>query len=129
MIYFIDENLSPRLLEGIEVDGIAISFVPLRSVYPANTKDPEWIPEVGDKGWVVLSRDAKMAQFRVHRPALEEHKVTIVFLPKSLFNKTIIEQKAWISLTFHKIHNFVSALAEPSAIQVSSNGSCTILWP
>ena len=129
MTYFIDENLSPRLLEGIEVNGIAVDFVPLRSIYPANTKDPEWIPDVGAKGWVVLSRDAKMAQFRVHRPALEEHGVTIVFLPKSLFNKTILEQKAWISLTFHRIHAFVSTLAEPSAIRVSPNGSCTTLWP
>ena len=129
MTYFIDENLSPRLLEGIEVGGIAVSFVSLRSIYPANTKDPEWIPDVGAKGWVVLSRDAKMAQFRVHRLALEEHRVTIVFLPKALLNKTLVEQKAWISLNFHKIHTFVSTLSEPSAIRVASNGACTILWP
>lgn len=129
MTYFIDENLSPRLLEGLEVNGTAVSFVSLRSLYPSNTKDPDWIPEVGARGWIVLSRDAKMAQFRVHRRALEESKVTIVFLPKSLFSKKAIEQRAWVSLNFHKIHAFVNALSQPSAVRVSSSGICTVLWP
>ena len=129
MTYFVDENLSPRLLEDIEVNGDLIESVFLRSIYPANTKDPDWIPEIGAKGWIVVSGDAKMAQFRVHRQALEENRVTIVFLPKSLFRKTIIEQKAWISLNFHKIHAFVSTLSEPSAVRVQPNGACTTLWP
>jgi predicted nuclease of predicted toxin-antitoxin system len=129
MTYFIDENLPPRLLEGLEVNGRAVPFVALRSLYPANTKDPDWIPDAGANGWVVLSRDAKMAQFRVHRAALEQHKVMIVFLPKSLFNKKAMEQKVWVSLNFSKIHAFVSALSQPSAVRVAANGTCAVLWP
>jgi len=129
MRYLIDENLPPTLLEGIAVNDVEIPYVSLRTLYPANTKDEQWIRDIRTEDVVVLSLDTKMAHYRIHRSDLEANNITIVFLPKSRFQyRRAIEQKAWISLHFHRVHAFVTELSQPTGVSVTATGNSKILW-
>jgi predicted nuclease of predicted toxin-antitoxin system len=122
MKYLIDANLPPRLLDYAEV---SVEYQAIKDVFGADAKDPDWLPEAGKRGMIVVSLDRKMAHYRVHRPVLEASNVTIVFLPKSAIqNKKAPEQKAWCGIHWTKIDAHVRSLQSACSVVVKANGLC-----
>ncbi|KQH76881.1 hypothetical protein AO501_34220 [Mycobacterium gordonae] len=56
VVYVVDENLQ-RLGKGMSTirrDTARFTAQPLDDLLPEGIEDPEWIPIVGDNGWVLI---------------------------------------------------------------------------
>jgi predicted nuclease of predicted toxin-antitoxin system len=60
VIFFFDNNLPPRMAPILRL--MDIEAVHLQEEFPANVDDVVWMPEVGRKGYVVLTTDYKIAR-------------------------------------------------------------------
>lgn len=87
------------MLSALEQD-----VVHLIDEYPANTKDPVWIPEVCAKGYVIITSDKEMNRVRAEAEALRKYGAIAFFLPHTAANVTIFELarficKCWPNVT------------------------------
>ena len=77
--FFIDHSLGGKLIAqrlrdlGARVETLADHF-------PINTPDVDWLKAVGDKGWIVLSKDGRIRRDSVERTALRVAGVRAFFL-------------------------------------------------
>ena len=60
MTFFFDNNLSLRLVEGLRAFGEDV--VHLREEFPPDTDDVDWLPEIGRRGWYLVTRDKRIAR-------------------------------------------------------------------
>lgn len=63
MTFFFDNNLSPKLAHGFREFGEDV--VHLIDVFPPTAQDTDWLPVIGEKGWILVTRDKKIRR----RPA------------------------------------------------------------
>ena len=56
----------------------------LEDRFPHDTKDEDWLPAVGDDGWLVVARDKKMRTRPGERDAIIKHSVGMSFSCKAL---------------------------------------------
>ena len=77
MTFFLDNNLSPLLAAGLRAFGEDAQH--LRDVFPADTADEVWLPDIGRRGWYLVSRDKKIAKKRAQRVVLTEAGVGAFF--------------------------------------------------
>ena len=64
--FFIDRCLGKKYIAQVLIDsGIAVEIHD--DHFSQNVEDVDWLPEVGKRGWVVLTKDANRAQ----KPARE----------------------------------------------------------
>lgn len=62
VVYVVDENLQ-RLGKGMSTirrDTARFTAQPLDDLLPEGIEDPEWIPIVGDNGWVLITNDRRI---------------------------------------------------------------------
>ena len=77
--FFIDHSLGGKLIAqrllalGAQVEILADHF-------PVDTPDVEWLKAVGDKGWIVLTKDKRIRRDSVERAALKSAGVRAFFL-------------------------------------------------
>jgi hypothetical protein len=98
VIYFFDNCLSYRyaaMLRALDVEAKA-----LREEFEESAPDEEWIPVVGQRGWVLLTGDRNIRWKPHQREILEKAKVTTFFMVKGYDNLGRWEQaahflKAW----------------------------------
>ena len=58
MTFFLDNNLSPILAEGLRAFGEDVRH--LREVFPPDTPDEVWLPEIGQRGWFLVTHDKRI---------------------------------------------------------------------
>jgi hypothetical protein len=78
----LDNNLSPKYAEMIR-DAFSEDVCALREHFPADTPDEVWIPEIGKRGWVLITEDNRIRKRPQERLALQLSGVTAFFLGKS----------------------------------------------
>ena len=77
--FFIDHSLGGKLIArrlrelGAQIEILADHF-------PTETPDIEWLKAVGEKGWIVLSKDGRIRRDTVERAALKSAGVRAFFL-------------------------------------------------
>jgi PIN like domain len=74
--WFIDENLLKvgRALAQVRVDVVYPGHPKLPQI-PRRTLDDQWLPIVGQAGWVVITRDRRIRSRPVQRERFEAHNV------------------------------------------------------
>ena len=68
MTFFLDNNLSPILARGLRAFGEDVRH--LREDFPANTPDELWLPEVGQRGWYLVTHDKQIPRKAAQLQAL-----------------------------------------------------------
>jgi hypothetical protein len=53
LTFFLDNNLSPILAEGLRAFGEDVRH--LREIFPPDTPDEVWLPEIGQRGWYLVT--------------------------------------------------------------------------
>jgi hypothetical protein len=77
--FFIDRSLGTRLLSAaLRSAGARVEVHD--DHFPQDTPDTEWLSTVGQRGWVVLSKDVRIRRDRLERVALLESKVKAFLL-------------------------------------------------
>ncbi|MGK7927370.1 MAG: hypothetical protein AB4290_19370 [Spirulina sp.] len=68
-VFFIDRCLGKHpILERLRATGITVEVHD--DHFPQNALDIEWIPEIGKRGWIILTKDARIARNTIERQAV-----------------------------------------------------------
>ena len=60
MTFFFDNTFPPQLVKILVILGVDAHH--LQDDFPPDTLDVDWIPEVGKKGWVVVTGDRRISK-------------------------------------------------------------------
>ena len=74
LTFFLDRNLGKHIIADILREAGALVEVH-DDHFPAGAKDNEWLAAVGEKGWVVLTKDQRIRYRGLELKALEEAQV------------------------------------------------------
>jgi len=118
MTFFFDNNLSPKLVNGLKAFGENVTH--LRVHFSGATQDSVWLPKIGKKGWVLITADKKIRRKPHERQALKDNRVGAF-----VFSVTGLDHCEWIRLTVRRwseIKNFASKTTPPYIYRVPSRG-------
>jgi hypothetical protein len=94
IVYVVDENLL-RLGNGmvaVRRDTARFSRHPVEELLPRGIADSDWIPIVGDRGWVMITNDRRL-RTRPHEAELAiAHKLKVVHLYGKVANSPAWDQ-------------------------------------
>ena len=72
--FFIDECLGGHILAAaLRQEGIDVKLA--RSEFPEGTRDADWLPVVGERGWIVLTKDRNIRRRELEIQALVRARV------------------------------------------------------
>ena len=88
MKFFLDNCLAIRHARALhEMVKPNHEFVHLQDKFPAETKDADWISQLGKEGdWVVISGDYRIGKSAHEREAWHQSGLTVFFLSKGWTN-------------------------------------------
>lgn len=90
-------------------------------LFPADAKDPEWLPQVGAKGWVVLTRDKHILTRPLEVIALLRAN-THVFILKSRQELNGTQMAAAFVRAFPHICRLIQSHSPPFMARVTRTG-------
>ena len=99
MIFYIDRCLGNKLIvETLRDAGISVEIHD--DHFAKDAQDVEWIPEVGKRGWIILTKDARISNNKLERFAVANAGVKMFSLASQklsgqemadIFTESIIE--------------------------------------
>ena len=107
VVYVVDENLL-RLGNGIVAlrrDTARFSRPPVHELLYAGIHDPDWIPIVGDRGWVVITSDKRLRTRPAEAPLAVTHKLKVVHLHGDLGARPAWEQLVRLAARWEAVEN------------------------
>ena len=78
MKFFVDNNLSKDLADGMKAFGESVSH--LQDHFPENAGDAEWLPFIGSNDYILITRDERIRSKPAELRALRIYKVGAFFL-------------------------------------------------
>lgn len=94
IVFVVDENLL-RLGSGMAAvrrDTACFATGPLEELLPQGIEDTEWIPIVGDRGWVIVTNDRRIRTRPVESQLAIEHRLKVIHLHGAVGNARPWEQ-------------------------------------
>jgi hypothetical protein len=76
--FFFDHHLGRPLAEGMKAFGEHVEH--LTDTFPPGAPDTEWLPYVGDRGLIVVTRDEAMRFHPLEKQAIRRHSLGVFFL-------------------------------------------------
>ncbi len=119
--FFFDNDISFRVAEALGKLVHGHEVKPLRDVFPANTPDTEWIPEVGRKGWILISRDHNQRRRDTEHLALKDHGVRALYIRYSGTQDTLFADAARIIKNWPKIEKWGTTAAPGTLARLNSS--------
>jgi predicted nuclease of predicted toxin-antitoxin system len=78
-IFFIDRCLGNKLIvETLRTAGVSVEIHD--DHFGKNTQDVDWIPEIGRRGWIILTKDARIGKNQIERLAVADARVRMFVL-------------------------------------------------
>jgi hypothetical protein len=80
--FVVDENLLRfgKALTGLRDDLACFGQPPVADLLPPGILDPDWIPIVGDHGWIMITNDRRLRTRPVEAALAIEHNLKVVHL-------------------------------------------------
>ncbi len=104
IVFFIDRCLGKKLiLDRLRKTGITVKIHD--DCFPQNAKDIEWIPEVGKREWIILTKDANIGKNQLERLCIAQAKIRMFTLASqnlsgeemaNIFEQSIISMQRFI---------------------------------
>jgi hypothetical protein len=87
--YVVDENLLSlgNGMVAVRPDTARFSRSPVEELLPRGILDTEWIPIVGDRGWVMITNDRRLRTRPDEAELAIAHKLKVVHLHGKVANK------------------------------------------
>ena len=81
-VFFIDRCLGKHpILEMLKKTGVTVEIHD--DHFPQNTQDQDWIPQIGELGWIILTKDARIARNTLERQAVALAGIRMFILASS----------------------------------------------
>jgi predicted nuclease of predicted toxin-antitoxin system len=100
--FFVDENLSPWIAEGLRAFREDVTH--LRERFPEGTMDEIWIPTVASEDRVIITRDVDIKRHRLRSEIFRRHKAgAFVLRTKNASGWDLIRQIVWLWPEFTRL--------------------------
>lgn len=122
-VYFCDENLGrlkfPQRLrdENVRVEIYREHFAP-------GTPDSEWLPTIGERGWVLLTVDTRLRYNRLEQDAIMQNRLAVFVL---IGGKTHTEKADVFLKARRRIERLLAKQQPPFIAKVYADGRVS-LW-
>jgi len=83
LVFFIDRSLGRTVFQALKKSGLTVEHHD--DHFPQNTLDVNWLPEVGKRGWIVLTKDASIQKNALERIAVASSNVCLFTLNRQDF--------------------------------------------
>jgi hypothetical protein len=112
--YVVDENLLSlgNGMVAVRRDTARFSRAPLDQLLPRGITDPEWIPIVGDRGWVIITNDKRLRTRPTEAELAIAHKLKVVHLRGSIGSRPAWDQLVRVATRWTSIHSQVESRPE-----------------
>ena len=124
LTFYFDRNFGRRLPEALfRADApfnVEFHHSP-KNRFPPNTKDDEWLSDIGSKGWFAFSHDRKWHQEIPNLAAIKQHKIGCFYLwgaEVSTWEKVCFFVRHW-----ERIVEAARSTPRPFVFYVSKSGS------
>jgi len=121
MTVLVDQCLSHKIavaLVACDWDARAMS-----SEYGQDCPDTVWLPQVGKRGWVVLTGDKMIRKRPEERRAFEQHGVIGVFVPNAIPGQTPLARMAWVLQALAKVERVLERAKRGTMLLIGSRHS------
>ena len=121
IIFFIDRCLGKKHIATVlKNSGIAVEIHD--DNFGQNAQDVDWLPEIGRRGWVVLTKDAKISKNHLERMAVTNAGIKMFTLASQ--NLSVKEMADIFLKSITKMQEFVRTHPAPFIAKVYRFGSC-----
>ena len=120
MTFFFDNNFSKKIVESLKANGEDVTH--LQDEFPQNTPDTVWLPEIGQRQWIIVTLDRKITRRPAERLALDEANVTAVFIHKGFFQMRAQEQLWWITVRWSIIKTAATGAEQGTKLSLTMDG-------
>lgn len=118
MTFFFDNNLGQNLVIGLRAFGEDV--VHLTEKFPHNTPDEIWLKEIGEKNYVLITRDERVRWNPAELSAFCKNKVGAFFLGGKNLNKWGIIQQ--LIRNWPQIVDLSGKTRKPFAFRIPPHG-------
>lgn len=120
LVFFIDRSLGRSIIpEELQKAGVQVQIHD--NLFPQNATDVEWLPEVGSKNWIVLTKDSMIKSRPAEKAALMNSGVRAFILVSG--NLTGEEMAAIFVKALPAIKKFILKHPAPFIAKVLKGGS------
>lgn len=120
MTYFFDNNLSHKLVGILKL--LDVDALHLKEVFPENMQDVDWLPDAGQKGWIVVTVDHAIRRRAADYEVMKRNHVTVLFLKKNFLKRDKWLQAQWFVSNWIKIEQQAQKLNAGDIMEVNDNG-------
>jgi hypothetical protein len=131
MRFFLDNCLAIRHARALsEMVKPEHTFTHLQDKFPADTKDEEWIRQLGNEGgWVVVSGDYRIGKSAHERAAWHQSGLSVFFLSKGWTNIPPLQQHSKLAAILDDIIQTATHAKPGSGFSIAMNGKITCIYP
>ncbi len=119
--FFFDNDISFRVVHALRELVHGNTILALRDVFPVDTLDTTWSPQVGRDGWIVISRDHNQRRREAERTALKRSGVRVLHIRHAGTQDTLFADAARLIKNWPKIERWGLA-AEPGTLARLNTG-------
>ena len=121
-VFFVDRCLGRHVAKMLQQHGLTVKY--LDDYFPQAVEDTDWIPIVGERGWIVLTKDVNISRNHIERMAVTQAKLYFFALvSKNLNGDAMAEALVNASI---KIQSIVRKHPSPLIARVYRDGSVKI---
>lgn len=118
--FFFDNNLSPHFAQMFQALGVDVRA--LRDEFPRDTDDTVWLPEIGRRGWVLITYDRGIATRPAELQALKDNNVTALILGRFWRTLRRWDQAIWLITNWPRIEAFVARNPQGTVAEFPQRG-------
>lgn len=118
MKFFIDNNLSPHLAAGMKA--FQEPVVHLRDMFPEDTDDVVWLPEIGRNEMFLITRDWETRKKPAELQSIKDNKVGAFYLGGKERNRCQLIRQ--LVLNWPRIKELAHKTRRPFAFRVPPTG-------
>ncbi|MDF5716886.1 MAG: hypothetical protein PUP93_24220 [Rhizonema sp. NSF051] len=119
IVFFVDRCLgSKRLIETLRNSGISVEIHD--DHFQKDAEDVDWLPEVGKRGWVVLTKDARIGKRTSEKIAVASARVKMFALASQNLSGEQMSE-AFLKAIVH-LQDFVRGNPAPFIAKIYRNG-------
>ncbi|TET32920.1 MAG: hypothetical protein E3J72_18500 [Planctomycetota bacterium] len=119
MRFLVDQNIGERFAKGMKSFGEEVEY--LGDHYPLNISDKDLLADIGEKGWVLISREKEIRYKPAEKAAFVKHSNGAFLLSgKKLSGCKIIQQ---LVRNWHRIKEKADNTRKPFIYCIPPNGT------
>ena len=126
LTFFLDQNLGDKVIaQALRQQELNVEL--LKEHFAIDARDEDWLPDVGQRGWLILTKDDRIRRRSVEREALMQSGARAFILPSG--NMSGDEMASAIVKALPEIRRFVASTPSPFIARISKAGTVRLLDP